>query len=383
MTGFAAFPSFLPQLRMLWGMSGMEAGFVGGAFFMGYMLGVPFLSGATDRIDARRVFSASCLLATSGILGFALLAQGVWSGALFQMIAGAGLSGSYMPGLKALTDRVRGPLQSRFIAFYTATFGVGTSLSLLLAGYLGHYFSIQTSMAWLALGPLLAVMLIMRYLSPLNPPAQTSHRHWWPQWGPVFRHGQSRRYVLGYAVHCWELFGARSWMVAFFAFSFGLSAQSSPLSPTEATALINLFGLFSSILGNEMAARVGRIRWIRQTMYSSALLCVLASLSGYGPWWLSLILMSLYFSMVMADSSALTAGLIAVTDPLRQGATLAVYSLLGFGCGFISPVIFGWVLDVFSGTARGWSYAFVSLTLGGVAWALFTPKATSLKPDLE
>jgi MFS family permease len=71
MTGFAAYPAFLPALRAAWGLSGAEAGFVGGAFFFGYMLAVPLLSGITDRIDARGVFAFSCLLAAAGTAGFA------------------------------------------------------------------------------------------------------------------------------------------------------------------------------------------------------------------------------------------------------------------------------------------------------------------------
>ena len=72
MTGFAAYPSFLPLLSDLWHLTGAEAGLIGGAFFFGYMVAVPFLSGATDRIDARVIYIASCLLMTSGTLGFAL-----------------------------------------------------------------------------------------------------------------------------------------------------------------------------------------------------------------------------------------------------------------------------------------------------------------------
>lgn len=371
MTGFAAFPSYLPQLRQLWAMSGMEAGFVSGAFFMGYMLGVPFLSGATDRVDARRVFALSCLLSSLGIMGFAVFAQGVWSAALFQMIAGAGLAGTYMPGLKALTDRLKGPSQPRYIAFYTATFGIGTSISLWVAGTLGKQLSLQSAMGILAVGPLLASLLMVLAITPHSPSPMTTQRHWWPDWKPVFRDQQSRLYVLGYAVHCWELFGARSWMVAFFAFAFGLSqANHSPLSPTEATAAINLLGLFSSVIGNELAGKIGRIRWIRMVMLISAGLSILAGLSSVWPWWLSMATVALYFTWVMADSSALTAGLIAVIDPTRQGSTLAVYSLLGFGCGFIAPMVFGWVLDLQQNSPSGWILAFVSLSVGGVLWSL-------------
>jgi len=53
---------------------------------------------------------------------------------LFQALLGVGIAGTYMPGLRLLSDHVTGPKQSRSIAFYTASFGVGTALSLALAG---------------------------------------------------------------------------------------------------------------------------------------------------------------------------------------------------------------------------------------------------------
>ena len=35
----------------------------------------------------------------------------------------------YMPGLRLLSDRISGPHQSRYIAFYTSFFGIGIALS--------------------------------------------------------------------------------------------------------------------------------------------------------------------------------------------------------------------------------------------------------------
>ena len=95
MTGFAAYPAFLALLRDTWGLSNSEAGFIGGAYFAGCMTAVPFLSAITDRIDARRVYVGSCLLAAVSNLGFAFLSQGVFTAALFQAMAGAGLGGAH------------------------------------------------------------------------------------------------------------------------------------------------------------------------------------------------------------------------------------------------------------------------------------------------
>lgn len=371
MTGFAAYPAFLPELQAQWRLSGAAAGFVSGAFFLGYMLAVPFLSGATDRVDARRVFAYSCLLAFAGTFGFAMLAQGAASGAVLQALAGAGLAGTYMPGLKALTDRLGGPRQPRYIAFYTSTFGVGTSVSLLAAGWLGALLPWRGAFALLAAGPLLAAPLMLAVLEPQRPRAAHAAR-WWPRMGPVLAEREVRRAVFGYAVHCWELFGLRAWMVAFITFAYGASGAVAPLLvPTAAAALINLLGIPASILGNEAAGRCGRSRWIAAAMVVSGALAWTAGLSASWPWALMLAVLALHFVAVMADSAALTAGLVQVTSAEQRGAALAVYSLLGFGAGFVAPLAFGAVLDAAGGSSAPWAWtlAFGTLGAGGLVWA--------------
>jgi len=376
MTGFAAYPAFLPALRDAWNMSGAEAGFVGGAFFFGYMLAVPFLSGVTDRLDARGVFAFSCALAAAGTAGFAVFADGMMSGAAFQALAGAGLGGTYMPGLKALTDRVGGPRQPRYIAFYTATFGIGTSLSLLAAGWLGDALPWRTAFVLLALGPLLALPIVLGALRPQHP--HGAHQApWLPRFGPVLALREVRRYIVGYSLHCWELFGLRSWLVAFIAFAYAASGAAPPIGPTEAAAAINLLGLPASILGNEAAGRVGRSRWIAGVMIASGVLCWLAGVSSAWPWWLMLAALGLYFTTVMADSAALTAGLVAATPLAQRGAAMALYSLLGFGAGFVAPLVFGATLDAAGGGSMAWALAFGTLGSGGLMWALVTRRGES------
>jgi MFS family permease len=373
MTGFAAYPAFLALLRDTWSLSNSEAGFVGGAYFAGYMTAVPILSALTDRIDARRIYMGSCLLAAVSNLGFALLSQGVFTAALFQALAGAGLGGTYMPGLKALTDRVTGPRQSRYISFYTATFGVGTSLSLLFSGWLGRMVAWPVAFGLLAAGPILSSAIIFLGLQPLAPQSSAAARPSLLDSFVVLRNPQVLGYVLRYAVHCFELFGLRSWMVAFILFAYGLSRSGQPwLGATEAAALINFLGIPVSILGNETAMRFGRMRYIPWAMTASGVLAWLAGFSSGWPWWLMLFLLAVYFIAVMSDSAALTAGLVEVTPPQGRGAAMAVYSFGGFGAGFLAPLIFGAVLDMAGGKTApmAWGLAFGGLGLGCLIAAL-------------
>jgi MFS family permease len=378
MTGFSAYPALLPTLRAEWGLTGAEAGFVGGAFFLGYMLAVPFLSGITDRIDARSVFAISCVLAAGGIAAFAGLARGAVSGALFQAVTGAGLAGTYMPGLKVITDRVASQRLSRYIAFYTASFGIGSTLSLALAGWLQAVLPWRTAFAALALGPALALPLVMLRVGPQQP-SSAHHASRWPGLHRVLALREVRRYVMGYTVHCWELFGLRSWQVAFIVYAGSLSGSPCPwLKATDAAALINLIGLPASVFGNELAVRFGRMRWITSVMGCAAVLSWLAGLSAPAPWWIVLPLLAAYFIFVMADSAALTAGLVAVAPPAQRGAAMAVYSLLGFGAGFLAPMLFGATLDATGGGRFGWAAAFVTLSAGGLIWA-FVSRQISAK----
>src|SRR3954462_877784 len=149
MLGYAIYAALLPQLRDGWGLSNAQAGIVGGMFFGGYVVTVSFWTGLTDRGGARPGYAAASLVAAggrprglaggepgggAGSAGFGWLAQGFFSASFFQALLGAGIAGTYMPGLRLLSDRVSGPGQSRPISFYTASFGIGTALSLALGG---------------------------------------------------------------------------------------------------------------------------------------------------------------------------------------------------------------------------------------------------------
>jgi len=366
MTGFATYPAFLALLRDAWAISNSEAGFIGGAYFAGYMAAVPVLSSLTDRFDARRIHILSCLLAAASNIGFALAAGGVVTAAFFQALAGAGLGGTYMPGLKALTDRVSGPRQGRHIAFYTATFAVGSSLSLLLSGWFGDFFHWRWVFGLLAAGPLGAALIVVFALKPLPSPGiqksgLTSGK------GHLLRERSVMSFIIGYAVHCWELFGFRAWMVAFLAFAYGLQKEfRPPFSPTEVAAGISLLGLGASLAGNEIAMRFGRARFIPAVMVVSGSLSWVAGFSASWPYWLMLLTVALYFISVMADSAALTAGLISATPVQQRGVVMAAYSFMGFGAGFVAPLIFGVTLDLFGGksAANAWGYAFGSLGIG-------------------
>ena len=369
---YAIYPTLLPQLQREWGASNSAAGLISGMFFAGYMASVPVLSGLTDRIDARRVYLFSSLLCALGCVGFALFAQGVWTAALFQWLTGAGIAGTYMPGLKALTDNLGDRVQSRAVSFYTAVFGVGASFSILLAGAIAAALGWRWAFGLCALGPLVAGLMMVGGLPPRRPLAVPRTALLDPR--PVLANRPARGYILGYAVHCWELFGSRSWLVAYFVFSQSLARGGAwPWSPVLIAALANLFGPAASVLGNELAMRYGRNRVVSLVMFSSGVCtCLFGAFSGL-PWYAMVGLSFIMLSFHMGDSSALTAGMVANSDPRLRGASMALHSMLGFGAGFVSPLAFGAVLDATGGntSATAWMLAYASLGVLGIVAPFF------------
>jgi MFS family permease len=385
MTGFSTYATLLPQLQADWGLNNSQAGFISGAFFAGYMAAVPVLTSLTDRVDARRIYLGSTVVVMASLVGMGALGGGLVTASLFQLLAGAGIAGTYMPGLRALTDNVSGPSQSRAVAFYTAAFGFGTSLSILSAGAIAGALGWRWAFALSAAGPLVSGLMVVLGL-PSRPPRHRHETHVL-DFRPVLKSREVRPYIFGYAVHCFELFGSRSWIVAFLVFAQALAPAGSgaALSPVAVAAIANLLSPVSSVLGNETAMRVGRERLIWRVMLVSGLVTCVLGFAASLPWPVLALLAWAHMCLIMGDSSALTAGVVARSDERIQGATMAVHSMLGFGAGFIAPLVFGAVLDLAGGNARpaAWGFAFASLGVGGAVMSWFIRRSVPARQAMR
>lgn len=377
MAGFGSFAALLPEFRVLWGMSNAGAGWVEGAFQAGYLAGVPLLVGLTDRIDARRIYLGSMAITAIAAFAFAFLAEGLWSACLLRAAAGLGLAGTYMPGLRMLSDRVSGPRQSRAVAFYTASFSVGASVSVLMAGSMAEWLGWRWAFAAAGAGACLALVLVALAVAPRPrlPAAAPSSRPGAPRrtgvgrlldFRPVLANRRALGYSLAYGAHMWELFGFRAWIVAFLLFAQGQGQGGGGLpSATGAAAFILVLALPASILGNEACLRFGRRRVLAVVMLGSALIASLVGLSAALPLALTIAVCAVYGVTVGADSASLTAGAVAAARPGQQGLTMAFHSLVGFAAAAISPLAFGTVLDLGGDrNLASWWIGFAVLGLG-------------------
>ncbi len=101
-----------------WGLSASHAGFMAGSFAFGYMCAIPILTTLTDRKDARLILLIGSAMTGLSTFAFGLFADGLWSAIFIWGLAGVGFAGAYMPGLKALVDRLPAGDNSRSVGIH-------------------------------------------------------------------------------------------------------------------------------------------------------------------------------------------------------------------------------------------------------------------------
>ena len=378
--GFACYAVVLTTLQDEWHLSNLQSGLIASAFFFGYMLMVPLATALTDRIDAKKVYLVGGLSATCGLLGMSLFAYNFWTALIFMALNGVGLAGTYMPGLKILSDRIKTGELTRHIAFYTAFFGIGTGFSYLCSGWILNSLGWHYVFGIIALGPLTASLIVLLFIPAL------AHEKWhgpirihlhdiFPvdKWRLVLQDKTASGFIFGYTAHSIELFASRSWIVAFFGFCAIVTGDSFLLTATTLAGVINFFGVPASILGNEIALRIGRQKWIFFVMLSSAVFGVALALSTGQSWWLIVALAIGHAIFIMADSATLTAGLVVSAKENIKGAAMGLHSLMGFGGGLLGPAIFGFVLDLTgSRTSQiSWVWAYAAVVVWGVLFVFY------------
>ena len=372
MLGVFAFPALLPYFLKLWDLSNIQAGWINGIYFAGYTAAVPLLTGLTDRIDARRIYLIFSALGVLSNLGFAFLACGFWSALIFRGLSGLGLAGTFIPGLKAVIDRLESSTHPRAISFYTAFFGLGVSVSFYFAGEIFRWFGWKEVFGIAAMGSAFSLFLSFLVLKPKSIPLvslETAKVHIF-DFRPVWTNRPARAYILAYMCHMWEMFAVRSWLVAFLSFSITLQkAPAGLMAPTTVMAVAGIGGMLASIAGGELAVRLGRRRVVTTIMGVSSLLALIIGFSARLPYNAVVILCLVYTLFFQGDSAAIHAGVITAAKPERQGATMALQSLGGFAAASLGSVVAGMILDLTGGgsTSLSWGLTFGSV---GIAAAL-------------
>jgi predicted MFS family arabinose efflux permease len=351
LSGYSIVPALLPQFIEAWSLTNTQAGWLAGIVSAGYMLAVIPLVSLTDRLPARQVYLASSTLNALSCFGIAL-SDSLLPALGFRALAGIATAGMYMPGLRALTHEVEGARRARIAAWYTSSFTIGASLSFLFG-------RVGTLLGWrsaFVVAGILGIAGIFTAWAAL--PRRDSGRHPNPQQQLNFRVVLANRDILalivGYAAVIWGCVGLRQWIVVFLTFCAGDQAAV----PAQAWiillvgALISFIGVPAGLIGNELSIRYGLRNIATLVFVLSAFAGGLFGFTAMLPYIAVLGLSVLAGFIVQGNFSNLTSGVLAVSTPQYRGATIGLYSSIGFGAGSLGTLLFGVTLDQFGGTSH-------------------------------
>ena len=368
------FPAVLPEIAAQWSLSSSQAGWIGGIYFAGYAVAVPFLASATDRFDGCRLYIACASLGAVSSLLFAVSADGYAMALLLRFLGGIGLAGTHMPGLNLLMDRVGRAYQGRAAGIYTSSYAAGSSVSYLLAGAVDAALGWHAAFIAAGLAPLVGAAMLALV------PGASARRYDRPR-PPLRALLQNRSliaYVAAFAGNTWEVFAVRVWFVAYLAWVQSLPGNRAALPALGLVAgVASLLGVPASMVMAEVASRFGRRRVIIGICIASVGTCLALAFTAGGSIRVVLPLLVLVQVTSFADVGALAGGAVAAADPAQRGSALALYALAGFATGFAGPVAVGAFIDWFGGATSplGWASAFTLIALGSFAAAIAVASA--------
>ncbi|WP_248905377.1 MFS transporter [Halocatena marina] len=350
------YSAVLPRIVAEWDLSGIHAGLIFGAFQAGYLVAIIPAGVLVDRYSPRWVIAVGSAVTGVASLGFAAVATGFLDGTLLRFMAGIGMAGVYVPGMRFVADWYTETGRGTAMGIYIGTFSLGSGLSFLISSAVASAVDWRTAIAVTSVGALVVAPLILT----IGRDAPTKTRETSDFDLSILRNRSYLAAVSVYSWHNWELFGVRNWLVAFLLATPAIAATGQPelTAGTLAGVMIAVGGL-GNVIGGTLSDRVGRVRIIAGALFMSGLIsAVLGMLQGLAL--IGLVALVLCYGLVLTMDSAPTSTVITelVADE-HVGMALSVQSFIGFSTTVISPVVFGWTLD-----AGGYALAFPTLAAG-------------------
>lgn len=369
---FMTFAAALPILQKEWGMSAAAGGSISSGYNIGYAISLVVFSSLADFVGPKPLYLGSMSTGAILSLAFALFARDYFSALILYTLVGISLGGTYTTGLMILADHY--PVQRRGMAigFFIASTSLGYALSLILSGIalpLGGY---RLSFLLTCLGPLAGS--IFAWISLVKTQVSVERRQKQQRFAKeVLRNRTAMLLIGGYTFHNWELLGMWAWTPAFLTSCLVLSGAEGLKAAGRGSyisALFHFTGLVASFSMGMLSDRLGRARIILMLSGMSTLCSFLFGWSMGWPLFLVIGIGLVYAFSALGDSPVLSAALTEVVRTSYVGSAFGLRSLLGFGAGALSPLLFGAILDWTNPIAagmqyNGWGWAYGILGLGG------------------
>lgn len=343
----------VPLLRAEWAASSVALGWVVGAYLAGYSIAVLLILPLTDRIPSRRIIVSGAAVSALASIALPLVAHDPWTAVLLRVVAGAGLAGVYMPGVRLVAATAAAERRGLAVGLFVASFYLGSAASFLYAGVL-----IGGTAGWRE------AMLSSALLSGLAVPLALAGARSLPVPGgrllidlSVLRVRPLMRAIAAYSGHAWELFSARAWITAFLASVLVAQGASTADATGEAgrwSAVILAAGIPAVFLGGWVSDHLGRAGTALAAALASGSLAFVFGALGAAPWPLLLAVGFVYSGLVAADSAVYSTTVTELAPAGKVGSAQAIQAFIGFGAGSIGPPAAGLALDL----GLGWVAVF-------------------------
>jgi MFS family permease len=361
---FVAYSSVLPLTQAEWGLSAKEAGLIQSAFHLGYLTSLFIVGFIADHYGSKRAYILTGIAACASPWTFVLFADGFWSAFWLHAFTGLCQGGTYTPALALINDHIERERRGRAMGYFIAGSSAGYAICLGVAGLALKFTDWRGALAMVAALPVvswfLGIYVLRTTPNTVHPrPAGESLLASLPA---VWRNRKGMLSIWGYTFHNWELLGLWAWLPAFLTAALLLQGQpvENALMFAGLTYVANIAG---SIIGGTMADRWGRTQTILTWSCVSLALSFSIGWLMAAPIILLVALACVYNFAGIADSSTHSLVLAESVPPHYLGVAYAVRSVIGFGAGVVSPVVFGWALDA---SGQSWGLAWVTLGIGAL-----------------
>lgn len=348
----------VPTLAATYQLSGFQQGLFTSAVQLGFVAGslTSALLGLADRLDPRRFFALSALVAAIANASLVLVDPSGPLLPLLRFATGVCMAGIYPVGMKLASTWAKGDL-GLLVGMLVGAVTLGSASPHLLNALGGVDWRVAIlGASILALAA--AALILFAGIGPRATPA--------PRFKPgmvlfAWRIKSVRLANFGYLGHMWELYAMWAWIGAFLAASFAHSLPAEAASfwarlATFATVGIGALGCF---LAGLMADRWGRTTLTMLAMAISGSCALAIGLLFDAPPWLLVLVCLVWGISIVADSAQFSASVAELSDPALTGTMLTLQTALGFTLTLITIHLMPFLVE-----ALGWRYAFMPLAIG-------------------